>query len=90
LSYDPQLDLLYYGTGNPGPWNPEQRPAPTSGPRDSSRAGPDTGEALWFYQISPHDLHDYDGVNESVLVDLPIGGTTRKVLLHPDRNGYCT
>ena len=43
---------------------------------------------VWFYQCSPHDLHDYDGVNENVLVDLPIDGATRKVLLHPDRNGY--
>ena len=49
---------------------------------------PDTGEAVWAYQMSPHDLHDYDGVNENILLDLPINGQTRKVLLHPDRNGY--
>jgi len=49
---------------------------------------PDTGEAAWAYQFSPHDLYDYDGVNENVLVDLPIQGQTRKVLMHPDRNGY--
>jgi glucose dehydrogenase len=49
---------------------------------------PESGEAVWFYQWSPHDLHDYDGVNENVLVDLDLGGTSRKVLLHPDRNGY--
>jgi len=47
-----------------------------------------TGEAVWFYQLSPHDLHDYDGVNENLLIDLPIGGATRKTLVHPDRNGY--
>jgi lanthanide-dependent methanol dehydrogenase len=54
-----------------------------SGPRD-----PDTGEAVWFYQFSPHDLYDYDGVNENILLELPINGQVRKVLVHPDRNGY--
>jgi alcohol dehydrogenase (cytochrome c) len=49
---------------------------------------PDTGDAVWAYQMSPHDLFDYDGVNENVLVDMPIGGGVRKVLLHPDRDGY--
>jgi PQQ-dependent dehydrogenase (methanol/ethanol family) len=88
LSYDPKLDLLYYGTGNPGPWNPEQRPGPNKWTSGIFARDPATGEAVWYYQWSPHDLHDYDGVNENVLVDLPIGGRTRAVLLHPDRNGY--
>jgi PQQ-dependent dehydrogenase (methanol/ethanol family) len=88
LSYDPQLDLVYYGTGNPGPWNPEQRPGANQWTSGIFARRPDTGEAVWFYQWSPHDLHDYDGVNENVLVDLPIGGRTRQVLLHPERNGY--
>jgi PQQ-dependent dehydrogenase (methanol/ethanol family) len=43
---------------------------------------------VWFYQFSPHDLYDYDAVNENILLDLPINGQTRKVLVHPDRNGY--
>ena len=82
------LDLVYYGTSNPGPWNAEQRPGDnkfTSGlfARDAS-----TGQARWFYQLSPHDEFDYDAVNESVLVDLVIDGKPRKVLVHPDRNGY--
>jgi lanthanide-dependent methanol dehydrogenase len=88
ISYDPELDLVYYGTGNPGPWNPEQRPGPNKWTAGVFARDPATGEAAWFYQWSPHDLHDYDGVNENVLVDLPIGGHERKVLLHPDRNGY--
>jgi PQQ-dependent dehydrogenase (methanol/ethanol family) len=88
VSYDPQLDLLYYGTGNPGPWNPDQRPGANKWTAGVFARRPDTGAAVWFYQWSPHDLYDYDGVNESVLVDLTLGGTTRKVLLHPDRNGY--
>lgn len=49
---------------------------------------PDTGAARWFYQFSPHDHFDHDGVNENVLVDLPADGRTRKVILHPERNGY--
>lgn len=88
ISYDPDLNLIYYGTGNPGPWNPAQRPGDNKWTSTIFARDPDTGEAVWAYQMSPHDLHDYDGVNESVLVDLPWKGAMRKVLLHPDRNGY--
>jgi PQQ-dependent dehydrogenase (methanol/ethanol family) len=88
ISYDPQLDLIYYGTGNPGPWNPDQRPGDNKWTSGIFARRPDTGEAIWFYQWSPHDLHDYDGINEQILVDLPIDGQTRKVLLRPERNGY--
>ncbi|NUZ06756.1 methanol/ethanol family PQQ-dependent dehydrogenase [Schlegelella sp. ID0723] len=88
VSYDPALDLVFHGTGNPGPWNPEQRPGSNHWTAGVFARRPDTGEAVWYYQWSPHDLHDYDGVNENVLVDLPIGGRTRQVLVHPDRNGY--
>jgi lanthanide-dependent methanol dehydrogenase len=88
LSYDEKLDLLYYGTANPGPWNPEQRPGDNKWTSGTFARRPDTGEAVWFYQWNPHDMHDYDGVNEHVLVDLPVGGRQRSVLLHPDRNGY--
>src|SRR6185503_17196788 len=88
LSYDPALDLVFYGTGNPGPWNPEQRPGDNKWTAGVFARRPDTGEAVWFYQWSPHDLHDYDGINENVLVDLEIAGRQRKVLLHADRNGY--
>ena len=88
ISYDPKLDLIYYGTANPGPWNPEQRPGDNKWSSGIFARRPDTGEAIWYYQWSPHDLHDYDGVNENVLLDLPINGATRQVLIHPDRNGY--
>jgi PQQ-dependent dehydrogenase (methanol/ethanol family) len=88
ISYDPALDLIYYGTGNPGPWNPEQRPGANKWTSGIFARRPDSGEAVWFYQWSPHDLHDYDGVNENILVDLPISGRARKVLLRPERNGY--
>lgn len=88
VSYDPELDLLYYGTGNPGPWNPEVRPGDNKWTAGIFARDPDDGAAVWFFQTSPHDLYDWDGINESILVDLPINGAVRKVLLHPGRTGY--
>jgi len=88
ISYDPQADLVYYGTANPGPWNPEQRPGANKWTAGIFARRPSDGQARWFYQYSPHDLHDYDGVNENVLLDLDWKGSPRKLLVHPDRNGY--
>jgi lanthanide-dependent methanol dehydrogenase len=88
ISYDPELNLIYYGTSNPGPWNPEQRPGDNKWTAGIFARDPDTGDAVWFYQWSPHDLYDHDGVNEQILLDLPIGGAARKVLVRPERNGY--
>jgi PQQ-dependent dehydrogenase (methanol/ethanol family) len=88
ISYDPGLDLIYYGTGNPGPWNADQRPGDNKWTSAIFARDPDTGEAVWAYQWSPHDLWDYDGINEQILLDLPIGGRTRQVLVRPERNGY--
>jgi lanthanide-dependent methanol dehydrogenase len=88
VSYDPKLDLVYYGTANPGPWNPHQRPGDNKWTSAVFARDPDTGEAVWAYQFTPHDLHDYDAVNEMILLDLPWKGATRKLLVHPDRNGY--
>jgi PQQ-dependent dehydrogenase (methanol/ethanol family) len=88
ISYDPALNLIYYGTGNPGPWNSEQRPGDNKWTSGIFARDADTGEAVWAYQWSPHDLWDYDGVNEQILLDLPINGHTRKVLIRPERNGY--
>lgn len=88
ISYDPELDLIYYGTANPGPWNPEQRPGDNKWTCGIFARDPDTGEARWFYQVSPHDLYDHDGVNELVLADLTIGGQRRPVMIRPGRNGY--
>jgi PQQ-dependent dehydrogenase (methanol/ethanol family) len=88
LSYDPEADLIYYGTANPGPWNPEQRPGDNKWTCGLFARKPDTGEAIWFYQTSPHDLYDHDGINEQVLVDLNVGGRVRKVMLRAERNGY--
>lgn len=88
ISYDPELDLIYYGTGNPGPWNPDQRPGDNKWTSGIFARDPDTGQARWFYQTSPHDLHDYDGINELILLDMPVGGRMRKVVVRPERNGY--
>jgi PQQ-dependent dehydrogenase (methanol/ethanol family) len=88
ISYDPELDLIYYGTGNPGPWNPEQRPGDNKWSSAIFARDPDTGEAVWAYQTAHHDLFDYDAINELILLDLPIGGRTRKVVVRPERNGY--
>jgi len=88
LSYDPELDLVFYGTGNPGPWNPDQRPGDNKWTAGVFARDPDTGAARWFYQISPHDLFDHDAINESVLIDMPVNGKKRKVMLRADRNGY--
>lgn len=88
ISYDPELDLIYYGTGNPGPWNPEIRPGDNKWTAGIFARDPDNGEAVWAYQWSPHDLYDYDGVNENVLLELPVNGQNRKVLVRPERNGY--
>ena len=87
ISYDPELDLVYYGTANPGPWNPDMRPGDNKWTCTIFARRPDTGEAIWAYQIFPHDDHDYDGVNENMLLDLNIKGRLRKVLAHPDRDG---
>jgi PQQ-dependent dehydrogenase (methanol/ethanol family) len=88
ISYDPQADLIYYGTANPGPWNPQQRPGANKWTAGIFARRPGDGQARWFYQYSPHDLHDYDGVNENILLDIPFKGQQRKILVHPDRNGY--
>ena len=88
ISYDSAQDLVFYGAANPGPWNPDMRQGDNKWTSTLFARRPETGEAIWAYQMTPHDLHDYDGVNEEILADIPINGQTRKVLIHPDRNGY--
>jgi PQQ-dependent dehydrogenase (methanol/ethanol family) len=88
IAYDPVLDLIFYGTGNPGPWNPEQRPGANKFTSGIFARDPDDGQAVWYYQWSSHDLFDYDGVNEQILLDMPMATGTRKVLVRAERNGY--
>lgn len=87
VTYDPDQNLIFYGTGNPGPWNPNQRPGDNKWTAGIFARDLDTGEARWFYQWNPHDLHDWDGINENILIDIEWNGQPRKALVHPDRNG---
>ncbi|MFO1166121.1 MAG: methanol/ethanol family PQQ-dependent dehydrogenase [Paracoccus sp. (in: a-proteobacteria)] len=86
-SYDPELNLIYYGTGNPSTWNPGQRPGDNKWSMTIMARDADTGMAKWFYQMTPHDEWDYDGVNEMILTNQTIDGKDRKLLTHFDRNG---
>lgn len=88
VAYDPDLNLVYYGTSNPGPWNSSMRPGDNMWTAGIFARDLNTGQARWFYQTSPHDMSDYDGVNETILVDANWNGKPRKLLVHPDRNGY--
>src|SRR6185437_5465971 len=88
MSYDPELNLVYYGTGNPSTWNPIQRPGDNKWSMTIFARDVDTGMAKWVYQMTPHDEWDYDGVNEMILADQQIGGKDRKLLVHFDRNGF--
>lgn len=88
ITYDPKLNLIYYGTANPGPWNPYQHPGLNFWTCTLFARDPDTGMAKWAVQWNPHDTHDYDGINENVLFNAKIDGKERELLEHPDRNGY--
>ncbi|MCU7814174.1 MAG: methanol/ethanol family PQQ-dependent dehydrogenase [Candidatus Thiodiazotropha sp. (ex Rostrolucina anterorostrata)] len=88
FSYDPDLNLVYYGSGNPSTWNPNQRPGDNRWSMTIFARDADTGMAKWLYQMTPHDEWDYDGINEMILVDKEIKGKMRKALVHFDRNGF--
>jgi PQQ-dependent dehydrogenase (methanol/ethanol family) len=88
ISYDPELNLIYYGTGNPGVWNPDMRPGDNKWSITIWARNPETGMAKWAYQVEPHDGFDYDEIMENVLVDMPWHGQTRKLLIHPGRTGF--
>ena len=88
FSYDPELNLVYYGTGNPGTWNPVQRPGDNRWSMTIFARDANTGQARWVYQMTPHDEWDYDGVNEMILADINVRGQPVKALVHFDRNGF--
>jgi PQQ-dependent dehydrogenase (methanol/ethanol family) len=87
VTYDPESNLIFYGTGNPGVWNPELRPGDNKWSCGIFARDADTGMARWYYQLNPHDLFDHDALNENLVLDLPINGQTRKVLLGAQRIG---
>ena len=88
LSYDPALDLVYFGVGNPGPYNPEQRAGDNKWTNSVLARRPADGALVWAYQFTPHDNWDYDSNAEMILADLTIKGRPRKVLVHFDKNGF--
>ena len=87
-AFDPKLNLVYYGSGNPGTWNPQQRPGDNKWSMTIWARDADTGMAKWVYQMTPHDEWDFDGVNEMVLLDVNRGGKTIPAVAHFDRNGF--
>ncbi|MEJ2760930.1 MAG: PQQ-dependent dehydrogenase, methanol/ethanol family [Gammaproteobacteria bacterium] len=81
-------NLMYYGSGNPGTWNPVVRPGDNKWSMTMFARDIDTGMAKWVYQMTPHDQWDYDGINEMILVNMKVNGKEHKALVHFDRNGF--
>jgi PQQ-dependent dehydrogenase (methanol/ethanol family) len=94
MSWDPKLNLFYYGTGNPSTWNPAQRAGPDGKQIDQLYSmtlfarNPETGMAKWAYQYTPFDEWDYDGINEPVIADIDVKGKKRQVVVEFNRNGF--
>ena len=87
-SYDPETKTLFWGTGNPSPWFGALRPGKNLFSDSVLALDPATGAMRWYYQYTPNDSWDYDGVNELILADVPVNGAPVPALLHADRNGY--
>lgn len=88
-SYDPELNLTYWGTGNPGPdWNGEVRKGDNLFSDSVIALDADTGERKWHFQFTPHDVHDWDATQIMVLIDREFRGRMRKLLLTANRNGF--
>lgn len=88
FSYDKELNLMYYGTGNPSTWNPAQRPGDNKWSMTIWARDVDTGMTRWVYQMTPFDEWDFDGINEMILADINVRGKPTKALVHFDRNGF--
>jgi PQQ-dependent dehydrogenase (methanol/ethanol family) len=89
ITYDSELNLFFYGTSNPGVWNPDMRPGDNKWGASVFARDPATGKAVWVYQLTPHDGWDFDAISEYIAVDLPYpkGGPVRKLLVQFDKNG---
>ncbi len=87
-TYDPDVDLLFFGTGNPAPWNSHLRPGDNLYSASRLAIDPDTGKIVWHFQTTPHDGWDFDGVNELVSFDYKEKGKTIKAAATADRNGF--
>ncbi len=87
-SYDPELDLMYWGTGNAGPWNPTNRKGDNLYSASILAVRPKTGEIVWHYQVAPNEVFDWDTVWEIILADIRVDGVMRKVAMQLNRNGF--
>jgi alcohol dehydrogenase (cytochrome c) len=87
-SYDPELDLVYWGIGNAGPWNPGGRPGDNLYTASVLAIKPKTGEVVWHYQLVPNEMFDLDATWEWILADIPVDGAKRKVMMHFSRGGF--
>lgn len=87
-TYDPETKLLYFGTGNPAPWNSHLRPGDNKWTSSRIALDPETGEISWGFQTTPHDGWDFDGVNEFIPFDMEKDGKTMQVGATADRNGF--
>ena len=88
-SYDPELDLLYWGTGNPGPdWNGDVRPGDNLYTCSLVALNPDDGSLVWYFQFTPHDVHDWDANQIPVLIDAVYQGRDRKLVAMANRNAF--
>ncbi|MFZ2069440.1 MAG: PQQ-dependent dehydrogenase, methanol/ethanol family [Xanthobacteraceae bacterium] len=87
-SYDPNLDLVFWGVGNPAPWNPRARAGDNLFTNSVWAIRPETGERVWYYQASPHDPFDYDAVGTPINATLNVRGTPEKVVIQANRNGF--
>ena len=88
MSYDPDLDLFFYGVGNPSPYNPEQREGDNKWTSSILARRPSDGALVWAYQATPHDNWDYDAVSTMILADVKVGGRGRKALVTFNKNGF--
>jgi len=88
MSYDPDLDLFFYGVGNPSPYNPEQREGDNKWTSSILARRPSDGALVWAYQATPHDNWDYDAVSTMILADVKVGGRARKALVTFNKNGF--
>jgi glucose dehydrogenase len=88
MSYDPELDLVYYGVGNPSPYNSEQRLGDNKWTGSVLARHPADGALVWAYQFTPHDNWDYDAVSTMILADVKLGGRLRKALVTFNKNGF--
>jgi len=87
-SYDPELDLMYWGIGNPAPWASQSRDGDNLYTSSVLAMRPATGEIVWYYQFTPNDAYDYDACWELINAEINVGGQKRKVIMQLNRNGF--